>query len=55
MKNIKEVVFMVSYEDDNKRKHITFVKGFSAVKFLEDRFDKISFTVTEKIEDPDFD
>ena len=43
MKKIKEVVYMVTYIDDEKRKHITFVKGFSAVKFLEERFDNVYF------------
>ena len=47
MKNIKEVVYMVTYIDDAKRKHITFVKGFSAVKFLEERFDNVYFEQTE--------
>lgn len=44
----KEVVYMVQYVDDDKRKHITFVKGFSAVKILEDRFGTIYFEKTEK-------
>lgn len=47
MKNNKEVVYMVIYFDDAKRKHMTFVKGFSAVKFLEERFGKIYFEQTE--------
>ena len=34
---------MVEYLDDVNQKHITFVKGFSAVKFLEDRFGWIGF------------
>ena len=48
MKNDKEVVYMVIYFDDAKRKHMTFVKGFSAVKFLEERFGNIHFEQTEK-------
>ncbi len=47
MKTNKEVVYMVVYFDDAKRKHITFVKGFSSVKFLEERFGKIYFEQTE--------
>ena len=43
---MKEVVYMVTYVDDEKRKHMTFVKGFSAVKFLMDRFDQVYFEVT---------
>ena len=47
MKKIKEVVYMVIYFDDAKQKHITFVKGFSAVKFLEERFGNVYFERTE--------
>ena len=47
MKNVKEVTYMVTYLDDYKRKHITFVKGFSAVRFLEMRFDNVFFERTE--------
>lgn len=47
MEKIKEVVYMVIYLDDEKRKHMTFVKGFSAVKFLEERFGNIYFERTE--------
>ena len=49
MKNVKEVTYMVTYLDDYKRKHITFVRGFSAVRFLEARFDNVFF---EKMEAP---
>ena len=37
------VIYMVEYLDDVNQKHITFVKGFSAVRFLEDRFGWIGF------------
>ena len=48
MKKIKEeVVYIVTYLDDENKKHITFVKGFSAVRFLEDRFDNVYFEKTE--------
>ena len=43
MKNVKAVVYMVTYKDDFNRKHIAFVKGFSEVKFLEDRFGTIHY------------
>lgn len=41
--NTKEMVYMVTYLDDTNKKHLTFVKGFSAVKFLEDRFSSVYF------------
>ena len=47
MKKTKEVVYMVTYLDDDNRKHITFVRGFSAVKFLENRFERVYFERTE--------
>ena len=47
MKNTKKVVYMVTYLDDENRKHMTFVEGFSAVKFLEDRFTNVYFERTE--------
>lgn len=47
MKKIKEVVYMVIYFDDEKQKHMAFVKGFSAVKFLEERFGNVYFERTE--------
>ena len=46
--NKKEVVYMVTYQDDCNQKHISFVKGFSAVRFLEDRFGLVEYEVTEK-------
>lgn len=48
MKKIKEeVVYIVTYLDDDNKKHMTFVKGFSAVRFLEDRFENIFFEKTD--------
>ena len=47
MVNTKEVIYMVTYVDDDNRKHLAFVKGFSAVKFLEDRFDNVYFEQTD--------
>ena len=47
MKDKKEIVYMVTYKDDEKRQHLTFVKGFSAVKFLNDRFCGVYFEKTE--------
>lgn len=43
MKEIKAVVYMVTYKDDFNKKHITFVKGYSQVKFLEERFGIVHF------------
>lgn len=43
----KKIVYMVTYIDDEHRKHITFVEGFNAVRFLEDRFDTVWFEKTE--------
>ena len=48
MMKSKEVVYMVTYRDDNKAKHITFVKGLSEVRFLEDRFGYIDYEPTIK-------
>ena len=36
--NKREVVYMVTYRDDSNQKHLAFVKGFSAVRVLEERF-----------------
>ena len=48
MKNERTaVIYMVEYFDDVNQKHMTFVEGFSAVKFLEDRFGWIHYEVTE--------
>ena len=47
MKNKKEVIYMVTYVDDDKRKHLSFIKGFSNVRFLEDRFENVTFERTE--------
>lgn len=44
---VKEVFYQVTYVDDFHRKHITFVKGFSAVRFLMERFDNVEFEMTE--------
>jgi len=41
------VIYMVEYIDDENQKHITFVKGFSGVRFLEERFGWIHYEVTE--------
>ena len=43
MKNVKTVMYMVTYKDDFNKKHITFVRTYSEVKFLEDRFGNIHF------------
>lgn len=48
MKNERTaVIYMVEYLDDVNQKHITFVKGFSEVRFLEERFGWIHYEVTE--------
>ena len=43
----REVVYMVEYYDNRNRKHMTWVKGFSGVKLLEDRYHVINWEVTE--------
>ena len=48
MKTTNKVIYMVTYFDDEKQKHIYFVNGFSAVKFLEERFGNIHFEQPEK-------
>ena len=40
-------IYKVEYVDDETQKHITFVKGFSEVRFLEERFGWIHYEVTE--------
>lgn len=45
--NKREVVYMVTYRDDSNQKHLAFVKGFSAVRVLEDRFGYIEYEITE--------
>lgn len=47
MKDVNEIVYMVIYKDDRNQKHMTFVKGYSSVKFLRDRFGEIYFEQTE--------
>ena len=46
--NKREVVYMVTYRDDSNQKHLAFVKGFSAVRVLEERFGYIEYEVTEQ-------
>ena len=47
MKEKKSVIYMVTYADDDNKRHIAFVKNFSSVRFLEDRFGKVTFEKTE--------
>ncbi len=47
MEKTREVVYVVTYLDDENRKHMTFVRGFSEVRFLEDRFESVYFERTE--------
>lgn len=48
MKDSNAVIYMVTYKDDFRKTHITFVRGFSAVNFLKDRFGEITFEITER-------
>ena len=41
------VIYMVEYLDDVNQKHITFVEGFSGVRFLEYIFGCVHYEVTE--------
>lgn len=43
MKNV--IIYMVTYKDDFYRQHITFVRCYSDVKFLESRFDVIDWEI----------
>ena len=43
MENTRVVIYMVTYKDDFNKKHITFVRNYSEVKFLEDRFGVVYF------------
>ena len=45
--NNREVIYVVTYMDDRNRKHLITVKGFSQVRFLEERFGRIHYEVTE--------
>ena len=42
---MKKIIYMVTYSDDKGQKHITFVEGFSAVRFLEERFYNIEYEI----------
>lgn len=46
-----KIAYLVKYVDDDNKNHITFVKGFSSIKFLENRFGNIFF---EKIDSFEF-
>lgn len=45
--NKNEVIYVVTYVDDRNKKHLITVKGFSQVRFLEERFGRIHYEVTE--------
>lgn len=47
MKDVNEIVYMVIYKDDRNQKHMTFVKGYSSVRFLKDRFGEIYYERTK--------
>ena len=36
------MMYIVYYVDDDKKKHMTFVKSYKDVKFLKDRFGEIT-------------
>lgn len=42
---MEKIIYMVTYYDDNRQKHITFVENFSAVRFLEERFYTIDYEI----------
>lgn len=46
MKN-REVIYVVTYVDDRNKKHLITVKGFSQVRFLEERYGRVFYEVTE--------
>ena len=43
----REVIYVVTYLDDRNQKHLITVKGFSSVRFLEERYGKVFYEVTE--------
>ena len=43
----REVIYVVTYLDDRNQKHLITVKGFSAVRFLEERYGRVFYEVTE--------
>ena len=43
----REVIYIVSYRDDRNQKHLATVKGFSAVRVLEERYGNVYFEKTE--------
>ena len=42
----KKTVYAVTYRDDNGKKHLTFVEGYSSVRFIQDRFYNVTFEST---------
>lgn len=49
----QNVVYMVTYNDDNHQQHLAFVQGYSAVRFLEDRYDRVNFEATDNYDRED--
>lgn len=45
--NKREVIYVVTYLDDRNQKHLITVKSFSAVRFLEERYGRVFYEVTE--------
>lgn len=43
----KNNIYMVKYTDDEHRVHLAFVKEFSSVRFIMDRFDYVEFELTD--------
>ena len=43
MEAVKKVVYLVTYLDDFKQKHMTFVTSFSEIRFIEERFYNVDY------------
>lgn len=50
MRKTQEKLYLVVYKDSHKRKHMTFVEGLSAVRFLEDNFKNIYYKSVKDVQ-----
>lgn len=40
------MMYIVYYKDDDNKGHMTFVKSFRDVRFIQERFEKVTFEMT---------
>lgn len=41
------MMYVVYYKDDNHKQHMTFVKSFKDVKFIQERFGFVTYETTQ--------